>query len=925
MADLPTGTVTFLFTDLEGSTRLWEQFPDAMKEALARHDEILRDAIAAHDGHIVKMTGDGAHAVFADATHAVRAAVEAQQALTREQWGEPGELRVRMGLHTGPAEARDGDYYGTAVNKAARLMSAANGGQILVSLATEELVRDVVPDDLQLEDLGEHRLRDLSHPERVYQLAAPDLRRDRRRLRTLDAYRGNLPLQSTSFVGRDVELQAVADALATSRLVTITGVGGVGKTRLALQVAAEVVPQFGDGAWLAELAAASDEDAFLQVVASAIGAPQVPGLSLADTLVDYLRPKQLLLVLDNCEHLLEPTSHLAERVLRECPATVLLATSREGFGIPGEQVWPLRSLPVPDTSADTATLVVNEAIRLFEDRAHAVKPAFGVERGNARAVAEICRRLDGMPLAIELAAARVAVMNPDDIARRLDERFRLLTGGRRTAVERHQTLRAAVDWSYSMLAPRDQRVFDRLGVFSGSFDADAVEAIVTDDESDGWDALESLAGLVTKSLVVSEERSVGAARYAMLETLRQYARERLDESGEADDWRRRHAAYYAAVAQTLARGLVSSEEVLWRGRLADERDNLRAAVQWSLDAESDDDLEYAFRSIAYLGYEASTDFGSGIGAWADDALRRVEAAPPELQRAVLAAAGWSAYARGEWEVMRSLGERAAHTGDPTESPSPLLAHYTMATALGILGDSARAREWITDGLRLADAVDDANRKCALWIILAVDAAYNDERELMRDAAERAVRDARGIASPSVLSGALMALGMATVTSDRAAARAALEESITLVEGGAGSMSLAHSKSLLARVYADDAETVRALDLLSEAASESRDQVNRPSQLVMLYRSIPVFATLDRYDAVAALDAFMTRVGNEPAGTALAKMEIDEAQHLGEVARTRLDAEVFRAASERGSSMTIDEMIDFVLVELANLRKGADCG
>ena len=474
MTTLPAGTVTFLFTDLEASTRLWEEHPDAMHGALARHDEILRGAIAAHEGHVVKTTGDGFHAAFADASSAARAAVDAQVALAREAWGDTGELRARIGIHTGPAQQRDGDYYGTALNRAARLMSVAHGGQIVVSLATEELLAGSLDADTALVDLGVHQLRDLAAPVQVFQLVHPGLRRDFPPLRSLDAYRGNLPVQATSFVGREAEIAAIGTALTTSSLVTITGVGGVGKTRLAVQAAAEVLPDFPDGAWICELAAAIDGDSMLQIVAATLVVPPRAGHDLTDAIAQFLRSKRLLLVLDNCEHLLDEAGALASALIQHCPGVRMLATSREGLGVDGEQVWPLPSLTVA-ASSDSTALVGNDAVRLFGDRAHAIKPAFVLDAGNVGAVAEVCRRLDGIPLAIELAAARVVSMTPREIADRLDERFRLLTGGRRSAVERHHTLRATVDWSYSLLDERSRTVFDRLAVFDGGFDSAAAD------------------------------------------------------------------------------------------------------------------------------------------------------------------------------------------------------------------------------------------------------------------------------------------------------------------------------------------------------------------------------------------------------------------------------------------------------------------
>ena len=512
VADLPTGTVTFLFTDLEGSTRLWEQYREAMPGALARHDEIVRSAIAAHGGQIVKSTGDGFHAVFVDAARAVEAAIEAQQALGNEAWSAPGGLRVRMGIHTGAAEFRGGDYPGTAVNRAARLMDLAHGGQVVCSHATADLAGDLVAEGVAFLDLGKHRLRDLSRAERVFQAVAPGLATEFPLLRSLDTLPGNLPLQLTSFVGRADELAAVARVLAESRLVTLTGVGGVGKTRLAMQVAAELLPQFADGAWLCELAAAADGVLMAHTVADAIGARQRDGRSMADSVVEFLRDRELLLVFDNCEHLLGDAAELTSAILRQCPRVRVLATSREALDVMGEQVVRLGSLPIPPVVAKLSVVTSSEAVRLFVDRATSARSGFTLGGANLDAVAEICRRLDGIPLAIELAAARVAAMTPADISAHLDERFRLLTGGRRSRVERHQTLRATLEWSYGLLDATERAVFDRLGVFVGSFDADAAEAVVGDDELEHWDVLDALTGLVRKSMIVADAADDGTTR-----------------------------------------------------------------------------------------------------------------------------------------------------------------------------------------------------------------------------------------------------------------------------------------------------------------------------------------------------------------------------------------------------------------------------
>ena len=415
-SDLPSGTVTFLFTEVEGSTRLWDESPDVMSHAMARHDELLRDAVESHDGFIVKNTGDGFHAVFATAHDAVTAAVAAQRALLADDWNITETVRVRMGIHTGEAEVRDGDYSGGAVNRAERLMSVAHGGQIVVSAATEELLHDALPEKYGFVDLGEHRLRDLGRPERLFQVAHPDLGREFAPLRTLDAFpRNNLPRQVTTFVGREAEIASLAELVCRSSLVTLTGVGGVGKTRLALQIAAEVVGEFPDGAWLCEFAPVTDPEAVWETMAACLRVQPLPGRALDESVLDYLAAKRLLLVLDNCEHLLDAVARLVDAIEHRCPDVSVLATSREGLGLAGERIVAVPSLGVPAGDADVDELRQAEAVCLFWDRASAAKRDFALTDRNVGAVGVLCRRLDGIPLAIELAAARVRSLSPEDL------------------------------------------------------------------------------------------------------------------------------------------------------------------------------------------------------------------------------------------------------------------------------------------------------------------------------------------------------------------------------------------------------------------------------------------------------------------------------------------------------------------------------
>ena len=596
---IPTGTVTFLFTDIEGSTRLWEQHPEAMKPVLARHDAILRRAVAANEGYVVKATGDGCHAAFQTAACAVAATLSAQQALQAEAWDEiqPHALRVRMGVHTGEAEARAGDYYGSAVNRAARLMSVGYGGQVLVSAATATLVRELLPIGASLLDLGEHRLKDLVAPEHIYQLSHPAVPSSFPALKSLEAYPNNLPVQLTSFIGRSHEIEEAKRLLASARLVTLTGSGGTGKTRLALHVAAEVLTAFPDGVWLIELAPVSDPNLVAYALAGVLELRGAPGMPVLDLVASYLRSRRLLLILDNCEHLIDACARLAEHLLRTCPSLTILASSREALGIAGEVSYRVPSLSLPvleDASLDKVACA--EAVQLYTERAAAANPRFALTPANASSVAQICQRLDGIPLALELAAARSKLFSAEQIATRLDDRFRLLTGGSRTAVPRQQTLRAMIDWSYELLSEPERALLRRLSVFAGGWTFEAADAVCAD-----LDVLSLLEQLVNKSMVGMDEIH-GQARYHMLETIRQYAREKLLEAGEGAAVRDRHFEYYLKLSEEAEPGLRGDQAFEWLDRLARDLDNFRAAVEWAQEARAEDALFLISNLMFFINY-----------------------------------------------------------------------------------------------------------------------------------------------------------------------------------------------------------------------------------------------------------------------------------------------------------------------------------
>jgi predicted ATPase len=572
---------------LEGSTRLWEEHPEGMRDALTRHDTFVRGAVESHGGHVVKGGGDGGLAVFGAVGDALRAAVALQLAMKSEAWERTGPLKVRMGIHTGEAQCRDNDYFGPVLNRTARLMAVAHGGQIVCSQATADVARDASIGDLKLIDLGEHRLRDLSRPERVYQVDAPGLDSDFAALRSMDSYPGNLPLQVSSFVGRGKELELTAAALGEARVVTLTGVGGVGKTRLALQVAAEALPRFREGAWLVELAAVRDPDAVVDAFAAVFGVTPRSGLTLAQSLVEFLGSKQLLLVVDNCEHLLDPVAVLVEDITRSCLGVVILSTSREGLAISGERILAVPSLGTPAQDAGMDVVADSEAVHLFLDRARAADATFALSQSNVDAVVRLCRRLDGVPLALELAAARVSVMTPAELVAALDHRFEVLSGGRRGAVKRQQTLRATIDWSYDLLSAAQQRLLARLAVFAGGCTRNAAEAVCVGDPIEERSVFGLLTQLVERCLVVAERDRPGT-RYRLLETIREYAEERLAEHGETEDLRRRHAEYYTEFARVFSERVLGPDQVEVGELIAAERDNILAATIFAVDTDNVD-------------------------------------------------------------------------------------------------------------------------------------------------------------------------------------------------------------------------------------------------------------------------------------------------------------------------------------------------
>ncbi len=701
---LPSGTVTFLFTDIEGSTQLWEKYPEAMKAALAKHDAILKDVVEANNGHVLKSTGDGIHAVFETAAHGVAATIVAQKTLSRNAWEEikPEALRVRMGLHTGEAELRNADYFGGTLNRAARIMAAGHGGQVLLSGSTAELVRGQLSGDITLIDLGEHHLKGLLQAEHIFQISAPDLTREFPSLNSLSAPIHNLPAQLTTFIGREHELSETKEKLDTTRLLTLIGPGGTGKTRLALQLAANQLDRFKDGVWLVELAPIVDAAFIVSTIADVFQLREAQGIPLITLLIDYLRAKELLLVLDNCEHLVEASAHVADQLLHSCGKLKIIASSREALGIDGETVYRVPSLSLPDP--DSNDLMKYEATKLFVDRATKAEPRFKATKENAAAITQICKRLDGIPLAIELAAARVKLFTPEQISERLDDRFKLLSGGSRSALPRQQTLRALIDWSYHSLNDIEQRALRRLAVFSGGWTIDGAEAVVNEAE-----AVDGLLGLVNKSLVNVDEQS-GAARYRFLETIRQYAMEKLLDTDEAVETRNRHVDYVLNLTGDAELGASESVRLPWLEKMEVEHDNLRAALEWS----TSNNLLKAIELAAALGdFWTVRDYNREAEAWCQPILARSE------ELTTLAAARSRLYA-------------------------------ILAQAAIFAGDHKLARTAATAGLILAKQVPDKSALVRLYTLVGLSSFYLGDFPACQQALESAEALAREMDSKADL-------------------------------------------------------------------------------------------------------------------------------------------------------------------------------
>ncbi len=883
ISEPPTGDVTFLFSDMEGSTRLWERFPAAMPAVLARHDALLQQALMEGGGHIFKRGGDSFCAAFHRADEALHSALTVQGSLHREVWMLPEGCapRVRLALHTGPAEQRDADYFGVTLSRAARLLAAAHGGQTLASESAAALLRNSLPEQVRLLSQGRHRLKDLAQPLEIFQVVHPALPSEFPPLRSLESFAHNLPGQLTAFIGREAEMDTARRLLSETRLLTLTGTGGAGKSRLALQVAADTLDEYPDGVWLVELAPLTDPALLPQTLAAVLNAGEEPDRPLRETLIALLRPKTLLLILDNCEHLIDACARLAEELLRACPRLHLLATSREALEIGGETTLPVSSLPVPAPGLPLDSLARFESVRLFVDRATSVLPTFRLSAGNAPAVAQVCARLDGIPLALELAAARVKVLSPEQISARLDDRFQLLSGGSRTALPRQQTLRALIDWSYDLLLPAEQVLLRRLCIFSGGWPLEAAETVCAGAGVDERDILDLLSRLVAKSLVIVEPPEDGQVRYHLQENLRQYARQRLAQTDEEPALAARHRGFFLTLAEEAEQLLKGPHQVSWLNRLERDHDNFRAALTFSQAATELKETGLRLASALYRFWYVRGYLSEGL-RWLETALARAGDVSGDLQARACTAAGVLTWA---------------------------------------LGDAAKARTYHENSLGLHRQRQDSVGIARSLANLGLVASQEENYALTRALFEESLTLYREFGTPSDVALMLNNLGNLLIEQKEfAAARSYCEESLHLSQ-------ISHNEKMINASLHNLGVAAEKMENHSGALKYYLESLTRQQEfgdshgIALTMRGIARIAgSRGNYEVIALLMAAQ-EAHAAASGVLLSDeyQESDYAEHIRQ-AKEKLGSERFDALSSQGRAMSLETVMAFVLKQSKSLTE-----
>jgi len=916
---LPSGTVTFLFTDIEGSTKLSQQYPDAMPALLARHHEILNQAIEAHNGFIFRVIGDSFSASFHNANNALHAALDAQRLLHNETWS-PVPIKVRMGIHTGTAqleiENKENTYSGyTTLALTQRIMSAGHGGQILLSQSTFDLTRDRLPEKAQLTDMGERQLKDVLRPEHLYQLTVPDLPSEFAPLNTLESFSHNLPAQLTSFIGREKESEEVRKLVHANRIITLTGSGGAGKTRLSLHVGAECLQHFPDGVWFVELAPVTDPALIPQTLLAIFNLREDAQRVPLEVLLDHLRPKTILLMLDNCEHLIEACAQTSEILLRACPKLKILASSREALGIAGEVPYRVPSLatPNPEHLPSLEKLSELDSIRLFIERATTAKSDFILTKANASFVAQICFRLDGIPLALELAAARMKMLSPEQIAVRLDDRFRLLTGGARTALPRQQTLRAMIDWSYSLLSEPEKTLFRRLAVFVGGWTLEAAES-VCNEERGGVDVLDLLTRLVDKSLVYIEE-STGEIRYHRLETIRQYSREKFFETDEVETIRDRHLAFHVKYAEIAEEHMRGRARVAWMHRLEAEQDNMRTAMEWGLARNS----ESALRIAASLPiFWASSGFSAEGFRWLQQALEQVEAMKgyeqPSLRAKGLSGLSFLYMSLGDNTNGKRVAEESVALFRHSQDKSGLaFALVVSAYPLEFLGERLQAEAALLESIAIARSEKNVFvLASALANLTRVTLDLHGDIEAAEHYADEAIRISQELGIEWTAGVAHEMKGMIAIhRKDYDEARTLIEKAVNAYRETGASFNVIIAKSGLAHMERELGNYAIALGIYRETIVAFRDvaQTGAVAHQLECFGFIAIAWNQNEHalQLFAAANALREKGGTP--------MTPDEQVYYDQqlvALREKIDLIKFDSVWSKGHTMTMEQAIEYTL-------------
>ena len=917
MSEPVAGTITFLFTDMEGSTRLLQRLGDNYAAVLTAQQQLLREAFEAYNGRIVDSQGDSFFVAFARAVDAVNAAVNAQRALAAHAWPDDLAVRVRMGLHTGEPTVAGERYVGIDVHRAARIGAAGHGGQVLLSQTTRDLVETELPEAVTLRDLGEHRLKDLRRPKRIFQLVIAGLPADFPPLKALDTLPNNLPLQLTSFIGREREMREVTQLLSQTRLLTLTGPGGSGKTRLALQVIAQSIEQFRDGVFFVPLAPITELGLVVSTIAQTLGVAESGGRSILDSLKEYLQARHMLLFLDNFEHVISAAPRLVE-LLAVCSQLNLLVTSREGLRVRGEREYPVPPLALPNLTElpPLESLSQYAAIELFIQRAQAIKPDFHITNETAPAVAEICFRLDGLPLAIELAAARVKLLPPRAMLARLEHRLEFLTSGARDLPIRQQTLRNAIAWSYDLLNDYEQELFRRLSVFIGGCTLDAAEAVASDkrdgergSEQAHGSVLDQLSSLLDKSLLREVEGANGEPRFVMLELLREFGVEQLELSGESEAVRHRHATFFLALAEQAEASRESAEQVQWMNRLEQEHDNLRAALEWSKTAEGTGEICLRLAGTLGLFWEARGYFSEGRERLATVLSTKAAQARTAARARLLARAAELAYRQSDYPATISLaGESLAicrEFGDKQGIASALIKLGNAATEVG---DYAAATECLEEALTIWRDLEDKHGIARALISLGWAALRSGDYHLANSRLEESLALSRDLGDTRSIGFELAGLGeVALRQGDYARATRLVEESLELRRQMGNKWGVGVSLGTLGWAAMREGDWNRAVARLGESLEVRQEIGDKGGSAWCLERLAEV--AMAQGQAEKAVRVFGAAAAlRDSIGSVIDPVDQPDYQRTLAALQAELGEAAFTAAWTEGSTLTLEQAV-----------------